>query len=77
MLAKNRVTPVLNFGNADWSILKMTANAPTETNVNGSPIRKLPKKYKLVPMRTTEAPTRSPEHVAQDFLLPMLKMWVE
>jgi hypothetical protein len=74
VLAKNRVKPLLNLGNADWSKPKMTAQVPTETNVNGSPMRKFPKKYRLVPMRTAVAPTRSPEHVAQNFLLPIRKM---
>jgi hypothetical protein len=77
VLAKNRVEPLLNFGNADWSKPKMTAKAPIEANMNGSPMRRLPKKYRLVPTRTAEAPTMSPEHVAQNFLLPTRKMWVE
>ena len=77
MLARNRVKPLLNFGNADCSKPKATPAAPIKTSVEGSPMRKFPKKYKPVPKSTKLAPTSSPEHVAQKFLLPMLKMCVE
>jgi hypothetical protein len=73
VLAKNRVDPLLNFGNAAWSKPKKTKNAPTETNMTGSPMRKFPKKYKPAPMRTAEAPTNIPEQVAQNFLPPICK----
>ena len=60
MLPVNRVKPPLNFGNADCSKPKETPAAPIKTDVEGFPMRKLPKKYKPVPKRTRIAPTSNP-----------------
>ncbi|TRO52481.1 hypothetical protein E2P61_03570 [Candidatus Bathyarchaeota archaeon] len=77
ILAKNRVKPLLYFGNADCRKPKETPLAPTKTNMVGSPMLKFPKKYRPVAKRTRVAPTSNPEQVAQNFVLPTTKMCVE
>ena len=60
LLARKRVKPQLNSGNADCSKPKETAAPPIKTNMEGSPVHTPPKKYKEVPKRAKIAPTISP-----------------
>ena len=77
-LAMNREKPTLKPGRIECNKPMNTAKAPIIMAINGF-VPKLngPKKNNPTPIRAMIAPTEKPAHVAQNILLPILKMWAE